>query len=145
MPTKETHHTVVFFVTFYKERRKALQNIVILPKSYHYQQRRISVKSFTSEQVVETIIRNRAIKQINMIYFGRTQVVFCCGFFNGNLHQALSDFLEGLSSHKDEDGLVGISAFEFQDSFQPCSSKRLLRKPSSHGLRGRILPGVNDG
>lgn len=39
-------------------------------------------------------------------------------------------------------GLVRICAFPV--SFQPCSSTRLLKKPSCYGFRGKVLAGVKD-
>lgn len=62
-------------------------------------------------------------------------------FVNGNPHQALSDFLEGLSSHKNEDGLVGkcirvsrkLSTMFLNKAFKETKQPWLKRGDPSRG------------
>ncbi|KAG6938185.1 hypothetical protein G0U57_007088, partial [Chelydra serpentina] len=88
-------------------------------------------------KLFETIVKNKIVRHIdehNLL--GNSQHGFCKG---KSCLTNLLELFEGVNKHMDKGDPENIVYLDFQKAFDKILHQRLLRKSSSHGIRGKVL------
>uniref|UniRef100_A0A8C3I5X8 Reverse transcriptase domain-containing protein n=1 Tax=Chrysemys picta bellii TaxID=8478 RepID=A0A8C3I5X8_CHRPI len=93
-------------------------------------------------KLVETILKNKIVRYVEEHkLMGKSQHGFCKG---KSCFTNLLEFFEGVSKHVDKGHPVDIVYLGFQKAFDKVPHQRLLHKLSCHGIRGKVLSGIEN-
>ncbi|CAM5105037.1 unnamed protein product [Natator depressus] len=93
-------------------------------------------------KLVETIVKNKIVRHIDECKLLRkSQHGFCKG---RSCLTDLLEFFEGVNKHVDKGDPVDIVCLDFQKAFDKVPHQKVLRKLSSHGIRGKILSWIEN-